>query len=208
MQLSSKLVKRVLVLLFVASLFLTATGCGVLDRVTSFRDSLSDKQASPGIDNPGTTDQEPAADLSLDGTQATKDVVLYFSDPSGEGLVAEHRTIAMVEGIARETVEELIKGPGEGSSLLPTVPQGTALLDINVKQDGVAVVDFSKELVDNHFGGSSGEALTVYSIVDTLTQFPTVQKVQFLVDGKYVKSISGNLDISAAMARNDDIILQ
>ncbi|MHB1127208.1 MAG: GerMN domain-containing protein [Bacillota bacterium] len=207
MQLSSSLIKRGAVLLLVVALFLTATGCGVIDRVSSFRDSLNDKQSSPGIENTGT-EEDTTSDLGDDPSQASKDVVLYFSDPSGEGLVAEYRTIPMVEGIGRATIEELVKGPEQDSSLLPTIPQGTVLRDINVRSDGLAIVDFSGELVDNHFGGTTGEALTVYSIVNTLTQFPSVQKVQFLVDGKYVKSISGNLDISTAMARNEDIILQ
>jgi spore germination protein GerM len=136
----------------------------------------------------------------------TKEVVLYFSDQAGEMLALETRAIAKVEGIARATVQELLAGPSVESGLLPTISVGTKLIDINVRPDGLCIVDFSSELVDNHPGGSLNEELTVYSIVNTLTQFPTIQEVQILVDGQKVESIAGHLDVSTTMARNNDII--
>ena len=89
---------------------------------------------------------------------------------------------------------------------LLTIPAGTVLKEINIRPDGLCRVDFSKELVANHSGGSLGESLTVYSIVNTLTQFPSVKQVQFLVDGQYVKTIAGHVDVSTAMGRNEDLI--
>ena len=78
---------------------------------------------------------------------------------------------------------------------------------MNIKDDGTCIVDFSKELTENHSGGVLGEELTVYSIVNTLTQFPSVQEVQIRVDGQEINTIAGHIDVSQAMARNDDLIL-
>jgi hypothetical protein len=91
----------------------------------------------------------------------TATVVLYFANEDGQ-LVAEQREIPKVVGIARETIRELILGP-ENGMLDPTIPAGTTLLDIDVNE-GLCTVDFSKELITAHSGGSGSEYLTVYSI--------------------------------------------
>ena len=44
-------------------------------------------------------------------------------------------------------------------------------------------MNFSQEFVSKHSGGSAGEYMTVYSIVNSLTELEHIQKVQFLVDG-------------------------
>ncbi|MBO8138537.1 MAG: GerMN domain-containing protein [Desulfotomaculum sp.] len=131
-------------------------------------------------------------------------VVLYFADELG-CLVAQQREIPKVDGIARVTMQELAKGPDPQSGLLPTLPPGTHLKDINIK-DGVCIVDMSRELKENHAGGSSGEMLTVYSIVNTLTQFPTVERVKILVNGQVVNTLAGHVDLSVPLGRNDSII--
>lgn len=133
-------------------------------------------------------------------------VVLYFSNPEGTGLVQEIREIPKREGIGRATIEELIKGPKPESGLAQTIPSGTELLDINVKSDGTAVVSFSEEIKVNHWGGSSGEGLTVYSIVNTLTQFPSVERVQILVDNKVIETLGGHIDISQPVEKEAAVI--
>lgn len=178
------------------------SGCGLTDRLQGKVQPQVQVQVPP----PEASTPAPEGEAQAGAPAKTTQVVLYFSDPSGNYLVPEKRSIAAVEGIARATIDELIKGPGPGSQLLPTIPKGTVLKDINIRPDGLARVDFSKELVANHSGGSLGESLTVYSIVNTLTQFPTVKQVQFLVDGKYVQTIAGHVDVSAAMGRNESLI--
>jgi spore germination protein GerM len=101
---------------------------------------------------------------------------------------------------------ELIAGPEEGSALLATIPGGTFLRDINVREDGVAVVDFSRGLISGHPGGSLGEMLTVYSIVNTLTQFPRVQSVQFLVEGRQVDTLAGHFSLVEPLSRDTSLI--
>jgi spore germination protein GerM len=130
-------------------------------------------------------------------------VVLYFANEQGQ-LVAQRRDIPKVDGIARMTIHELAKGP-EQQGMLPPLPNGTKLKDISIK-DGLCTVDFSSELRENHAGGSAGELMTVYAIVNTLTQFSTVQQVQILVNGEMVDTLAGHVDLSVPLERNDTII--
>lgn len=130
-------------------------------------------------------------------------VALYFSDGKG-GLAAEQREIPKVVGIARETMHQLCAGP-ESGTLEPTLPAGTALLDIDIR-DGLCTADFNSELINGHTGGSESEYLTVYSIVNTLTQFGTVENVQIKVDGKVTDTIAGHVDVAAPLFRDDNII--
>lgn len=179
-------------------------GCGerlreIQQQIQGQPESNSSTAPPPALPAP-----EPGAPAP---SQETQTVVLYFSDAQGKGLVKEERSIPKVEGIARATIEELIKGPAPGSALIPTIPQGTQLKDINVRKDGLCIVDFSEELVKNHKGGSTGEALTVYSIVNTLAQFPTVKQVKILVDGKEIQSLAGHLDVSEALAPDHSLVI-
>lgn len=160
-------------------------------------------EENAALDKPGA--EQAGQENKAEKKAAKAKVTLYFANTEGDYLVPEVRTVGEVTGIARATVEELIKGPKAAKEMAPTIPAGTRLRDIDI-HDGVATVDFSREFVDNHGGGSSGELLTVYSVVDALTQFPTVQKVQFLVEGQKVETLAGHMDLAGPVERNADII--
>lgn len=195
---------RMVAALLVFMLCLGLAGCGTIDQLWPIKQK--DKNQKESLELPPEPIQPATIPVTSNKTAGLTKVELYFADPAGKGLVSERREIAKVDGIARATIEELIKGPSKQSGLIPTIPKGTSLLDINVKSDGLCIVNFSPELVANHSKGSLGESLTVYSIVNTLTQFPTIHKVKFLVDGKVVDTLAGHLDISTAMTRDDKMI--
>lgn len=75
------------------------------------------------------------------------------------------------------------------------LPPGTQLLSVRVAS-GLATADFSRELRDNFIGGDSGETHTVNAILSTLGKFPTISRVQLLVQGKPVDSLGGLLALS------------
>lgn len=131
-------------------------------------------------------------------------VVLYFASSDGK-LVAVRREMPKTQGIARQTMIELCQGPEKSDNLLATIPPGVTLKDINIK-DGLARVDFSRELKTRHWGGSSGEILTVYSIVNTLTQFHSIEKVEILVEGQRLDTLAGHLDLSKPLERDGSLI--
>jgi spore germination protein GerM len=137
-----------------------------------------------------------------------KEVLLYFSDSEGEYLIAEKRPILKkneVKEEAKETILELIKGPKE--KLIPTLPPRTKLLTLQINDAGVAKVNFSSPLSKDHPGGSSAEMMTVYSIVNSLAlNFPQIKRVQILIDGKSIETITGHLSLRQPISPKPDLI--
>lgn len=192
-----------LVILLVFLLTATA-GCALMERLQGWKNS--EEEVPPGE---GLEEQLSSTEFFEEIIAGEKkEIALYFSDDEGRYLISEMRDIPKVEGIARAVIEELIEGPSVQSGLLPTLPVGTELLDINVRPDGLCIVDFSGELVVNHPGGSLSEEMTVYSVVNTLTQFPTIRQVQILIEGEKVETIAGHMDVSTTMDRNEELIFK
>jgi germination protein M len=132
------------------------------------------------------------------------EVNLYFSDSQAMYLEPEKRKISQTPSLARQAVIELIKGP-ENSELYPTIPQGTQVNEVYIADD-IVYVDLSEEIFKNHPGGSSGELMTIYSIVNTLTEIPPIKGVQILVEGNETNSLVGHIDISMPLLRDKDWI--
>ena len=137
-----------------------------------------------------------------------KEVLLYFSDSEGEYLIAEKRPILKkneVKEEAKETILELIEGPKE--KLIPTLPPRTKLLTLQINDAGVAKVNFSSALSKDHPGGSSAEMMTVYSIVNSLAlNFPQIKRVQILIDGKSIETITGHLSLRQPISPKPHLI--
>lgn len=196
--------KAAVVLLSVLVLSLCFSGCGLLDKV---KDDFNQEEGL-GVENNGSGAPTVVIDTPSETpalTGETKLVTLYFADPTENKLVPEERKVAKVTGIARMVMEELIKGPA-GSGLKATLPVNTKLLDINVREDGLAIVDFSGDLIKDLPASETAETLAVYSIVNTLTQFPTVQEVEMRVDGRKVDTLLGYVKLNENLARNTSIM--
>lgn len=144
--------------------------------------------------------RRPKSPPALPLWERSRTVRLFFA--LEKGLAEEERLIIKQSTVAEEAkqaVDELIKGPSE--RLFPTIPQGTRLLNLFVDRQGIAYVNFDAQLRENHAGGSFGELLTVYSIVDTLAaNFPQIKKVQILLEGNEVPTLVGHLDLQKPLS--------
>jgi len=129
------------------------------------------------------------------------EVNLYFADENAQYLIPESRKIAQTENLVKQTIDELIKGP-QSNNLYPTIPKTTRIKALYIS-DGIAYIDLSSEVIKDHPGGSTGELLTVYSIVMTLTSFPEIEKVQILVEGNSGDTLVGHMDISIPLERDE-----
>jgi len=125
-----------------------------------------------------------------------REVVLYFASPDGSYLVAEPRQIedCLEEAeCLRATLQALADGPLH--ELLPVIPPNVQIRDVR-QEEGTATVDFSRELVSGHPGGSFSELLTVYGLADTLAEsFPHIRQVRILVEGEPVATLKGHVDL-------------
>ena len=139
----------------------------------------------------------------------SREVVLYFSDDQAMYLVGEKRNVE--KPTAKSIVAELIKGPStqnEGSGkLYGTLPVDLEILDVQVKEN-IAYVDFKGNVSKKISGGSTGEGMALFSIVNTLVLDKElgITKVQFLVEGKKVESITGHYDVSEPMSEDKEMI--
>lgn len=131
-------------------------------------------------------------------------IKVYFASHDARYVVAETHMVKKDALVLRHAMEVLVAGP-KNSSLLPVVPPGTKVKSVQVT-DRTGFVDFSSEMIKKGFGGSSMEILTVGSIVNTLTEFPEVERVQILVEGKKVSTLFGHLDVSDPLSRSPGII--
>lgn len=135
----------------------------------------------------------------------TLDITVYFSDDEAMYLVPETRKIKLEDKLIEEAIiEELIKGPEEKEHF-ETIPEGTKLLSIKT-EDKTAYVDLSKEFKENHPGGSTGEIMTIYSIVNSLTELDNIEKVIFSIEGQKEKTLAGHLIFDEPFYRDESLI--
>lgn len=126
-------------------------------------------------------------DLIFDITATQQNEVsvkLYFSDDQAMYFVKENRKINVPTGesVEKLIVSELIKGPTKEKAI-KTIPAETKILSVETK-DGVCFVNLSNEFITKQGGGSSGEYMTIFSIVNSLTELSHIEKVQFLIEGQ------------------------
>ncbi len=122
----------------------------------------------------------------------------------GEHLTPERRTHPATQRVATAAVEALLAGPTQAeraSGFTSAVPAGTRLLGISIN-GGVATVDLTSEYQSG--GGSLSMQVRLGQVVYTLTQFPTVRKVRFRLDGTSVNVFSSEgIVLDHAVGRSD-----
>ncbi|HHV71768.1 MAG TPA: GerMN domain-containing protein [Clostridia bacterium] len=115
------------------------------------------------------------------------------------------QSIILIQYI-QAVLEELIKGPVEtDSELIPTIPTNTKVNSVIINEN-TAYIDFSREIVDDFWGGADNEKLTIYSIVNTVTQFSPIKQVQISVEGSSDVSIGGHYLLDRPFKRNNNLI--
>lgn len=123
------------------------------------------------VENPGE---------QINSSQKTK-LTLYFSNKKGDMLIPETREVHYSSNISMEklVMEQLMEGPRE-SGLQGTIPTGTKLITITVV-DSVCYVNLDEMFLNQN--KEISEQVILYSIVDSLTELPSVDKVQISING-------------------------
>lgn len=180
------------------------SGCGLLQKL--------------GLQGSDDDELKPVSSIVMNEEDAKKltdkvPIHLYFANEDNTKLKLEVRYISMAEAkksvnnLATIIVNELIKGP-TNVGLNATIPKGTKPVT-KVKIDAAsatATVDFSKEFIEKHPGGKTAEQLTIYSIVNSLTELKEVQKVKFTINNKSQKEYKGNFKFDSPFPRAATLI--
>lgn len=177
-----------LMILLLAAISLAAAGCA---------------PRASGAEDPLPIDPVPS--------KSYVDLVLFFADDQAMEVLPELRRVEVPSDPAQRVstaelvVQELLKGPTD-PLLKKTLPAEAKLLSLEVA-NGVAHVNFSKEMHTKHPGGSTGEVMTILSLVNSLTQIDPlasssgITKVQMLIEGKTVETLAGHFDVSKPLER-------
>jgi germination protein M len=194
----------VLVLILVA-ITLVASGCGV-------NNGVGDGGVVSTTEGPQTTVTVPPEETTTTVTtpgsttttvaQATMKVNVYYS--RDEKMCAAARVVPKTQEVGAAAMIALLEGPTAAEKevgMVSNIPQGTTFLGLSIK-DGIATVDLSKEYASG--GGSLSMMMRLAEVIFTLTQFPTVDGVNFKLDGKAIDVLGGEgLILDHPMSRAD-----
>ncbi len=138
-----------------------------------------------GDEGDGSVDEPPV-------NPPTEITVRLYWVEAGENSLGVERTIPYTQAIATAAMKELLAGPTAAEkatwpAIDTVIPEGTKLLGLTVA-NGVAKVDLSGEFDDG--GGTFSVTARLAQVVYTLTQFPTVNSVEFYMDGVAVEIFS------------------
>lgn len=132
---------------------------------------------------------------------------LYFANEEGDGLIAVNRELshnADVSNVSMEKIvlEQLIKGPANNDTY-PVVSPDTKIVSVTVK-DGVCHINF-----DSAFETAINNVttdVTIYSIVNSLSELSNVNKVQISIDGDSDNKFRDKYDFSTVFERNLSLV--
>lgn len=131
-------------------------------------------------------------------------ITLYFANESGDMLLEYDKAVEISNNVSLEqlVIESLITGPlREGYG--PTIPEGTTLKKVSIK-DGVCYVDLSVEF--NNTMNSCLDLITIYSVVNSLCELPTINRVQFLINGEKQELYRQTIPFDGMFERYPDLV--
>ena len=101
----------------------------------------------------------------------------------------------------RLVVEQLLAGPQEGHN--PVLPQETRILSVSVT-DSICYVNLDGGFLTGEL--EAAEYIPVYALVNSLTELPTVNKVQILINGSADAVYRNSISLSSPLEREESYI--
>ena len=195
--------KKIISIILVVASIIMFSGCSVLQKL--------------GLQKEPEDELRPVSSIIIGETEASKltdktPLRLYFANEDNTKLKLEIRYVDSTDikdstsNMATAIVNELIKGPSDERLFKRTVPAEAKLLSPVSIKNKVATVDFSKEFKTKHPGGKDAEKMTIYSIVNSLTELEEIEKVRFLIEGKEQKEFMGHFKFDALFPRSPQLI--
>lgn len=183
-------------LLLMLVLLLAVTGCEPTEKLTGNKGEVKDV----------TGQKDPVATVVKDPNPLTKEYVVYRVQKNGEEILIPEKVRYAPGKKTREEVVlyALIHTDPVSKQLMNLFPPGTDVHSVKVSGD-TATVDFNQNFASRG-QGSYNERMMVNAVVCTLTEFPEIKKVKFLVDGKEIDTISGHMDLLDPLTRNPDVL--
>jgi germination protein M len=200
-------------ILSLAVVALLAAGCGGTSgpgtsQAPTSTPTASTSSSPPAVPSPTPTGPTATVSPTPPVRAVRTPLKVYFL--RGEKLVSVQRSPSVVaNAVAGFSIRELLQGPNRSeraAGLSTTIPTGTRLNRITIL-DGTADIDLSAAYASG--GGTLSMTARLAAVVYTLTQFPTVQRVTFRLDGTRVTAFGGEgiiLDKPVTRARFTELL--
>ena len=144
-----------------------------------------------------------AAVPAIQDPEALDAARLFAAGPDGllHAREVELPQFPTTRGRAEALVQRIVEESG-------TFPAEVQVLDVFVSGRGVAVINFTLDLLEGHSGGLHAEELTVYSLSHTLVEsLPAIAEVRLLVEGRETETLAGHLDLRSGFGRAPERLL-
>lgn len=131
---------------------------------------------------------------------------LYFGNTQNNSLVIENRVIITDDLIEEKVIiEELIKGP-RNKTLTPSIPPETQLLSIETVNN-ICYVNLTSGFLEIYRWEKMNEAITIWSIVNSLTELPHIDAVQILIEGNREEVFESFYSLKNPLYRNEQLLV-
>lgn len=129
-------------------------------------------------------------------------ITLYFANAEGTQLLGEQLDLSYTGNFSLEeyVMEQLIEGPNE-DGLYPTISPNVKLLGVTVT-DGTCYVNLDETFLTETLDLDA--YLTIYSIVNSLTELSSVTNVRITIDGDTSAYYKGVVNLDTLLERNLD----
>ena len=161
-------------------------------------------EETPLPEGTASPEESPAPeDEGQDAEAGTVDTVVYYQDNYGY-LVPVQCKVPAEDGIAKATLSLMVKSTANDMQAarlgLRTVLPENISIDLDIA-DGLARIDLGEEALD--MPDAAAESNMITAIVQALTEFPTVEKVEFLVGGQKLETLPHGTSVSGQFTRED-----
>ena len=133
------------------------------------------------------------------------EMTLYFANETGDALVSEKREMmrSINTSVERLIVEQLIGGPQQAGGFA-TLPKDVKILSVSVSES-VCSINLDAAFMNNTL--EVKEYIPIYSIVNSLSELPTVSRVQIRINGSQEGVFRDLIPLSTLFERNYDYIV-
>jgi len=198
-------IKKTVIIMMAGAMLMMSAGCDPQTEKGSQEPSSSSVSSSGGSSAPSNSAQKPSAGKTSGGQQQAEvkklQIDVYYPNEDGTRLIKAPREIEVTPYKDKYTaaVEMQMRAPKE-KNLIDIFPINAKLRGVKV-EGSRAVVDFDGSLAKGFVGGSTGEEMLIGSVVNTLTNFPEIKEVLFLIDGKPTETLAGHMDLTMPVQR-------
>ena len=161
---------------------------------------LSEATLAPEVTFAPDESAEPDEE-ALSADAGTVDTVVYYQDNYGY-LVPVQCRVPAEDGIAKATLSLMVKSTANDMQAarlgLRTVLPENMSMDLDIA-GGLARIDLGKEALE--MPDAAAESNMIAAIVQALTEFPTVEKVEFLIGGQRLETLPHGTSVSGQFTR-------